>query len=124
MSKTEARKNLRRERIGVVIKDKMQKTIVVQTRERALHPLYGKVVRKGVRFKAHDEKNQAKVGDLVRVAETRPLSKDKRWRVVEVLSHQEGKGSSSDLKEVEAVQRTKTPPPAPSASAKVEGAAQ
>ena len=79
------RKNLRKERIGIVTSDKMQKTIVVQIRRKTRHPLYGKVIEKANKFKVHDEKNEAKVGDRVLIQETRPLSKDKRWRLVEVL---------------------------------------
>ena len=94
-----ARPNFRKERVGVVLSDKMQKTIVVQIKRKALHPLYGKVIEKAQKFKVHDEKNEAKIGDRVRIAETRPLSKDKRWRLVEILSH--GKtDSSADIKEV------------------------
>ena len=77
----------------------MQKTIVVQTRRRALHPLYGKVVSKAAKFKVHDEKNEAKVGDKVRIVETRPLSKEKRWRLVEILAHGHV-SATQDLKEV------------------------
>ena len=82
---TPARSNLRKQRTGIVTSDKMQKTIVVQIRRKALHPLYGKVIKKANKFKVHDEKNEAKIGDTVRIAETRPLSKDKRWRLVEIL---------------------------------------
>lgn len=64
----------------------MQKTIVVQIRRKVRHPLYGKVVEMAKKFKAHDEKNEAKVGDVVKIVETRPLSKDKRWRLVEIVS--------------------------------------
>ncbi|MBI2095968.1 MAG: 30S ribosomal protein S17 [Candidatus Omnitrophica bacterium] len=92
------RPNLRKERIGVVVSDKMQKTIVVQIRRKALHPLYGKVIERARKFKVHDEKNEAKSGDTVRIVETRPLSKDKRWRLVEVIAHGRA-GSSVDLKE-------------------------
>jgi small subunit ribosomal protein S17 len=88
MSNVGSRENLRKERIGIVVSNKMQKTIVVQIRRKALHPGYGKVIEKAVKFKAHDEKNQAKVGDRVRIVETRPLSKDKRWRLVEVLGQE------------------------------------
>ena len=98
MPSVEARENLRKERIGIVISNKMQKTIVVQIKRKALHPLYGKVIEKANKFKAHDEKNEAKVGDRVRIAETRPLSKEKRWRLVEILSHGHGP-KSSDIKE-------------------------
>lgn len=71
--------------VGVVVGDKMQKTIVVQVERHGPHPAYGKVVRQFTRFKAHDERREAKTGDLVRIVETRPLSKDKRWRLVEIL---------------------------------------
>ena len=79
------RANLKKERTGVVLSDKMQKTIVVQIRRKALHPLYGKVMQKAMKFKVHDEKNEAKTGDRVRIEETRPLSKEKRWRLVEIV---------------------------------------
>lgn len=75
-----------RERVGVVLSDKMDKTIVVQVERLARHSIYRKVIRRVVKLKAHDEKRQAKVGDRVRVAQTRPLSKEKRWRLVEVLT--------------------------------------
>jgi small subunit ribosomal protein S17 len=76
----------RKERVGYVIKDKMMKTRVVEVIRTLAHPLYGKVLRKRTRYKAHDEQNRTHVGDKVRIAETRPLSKDKRWRIVEVLN--------------------------------------
>lgn len=76
-----------KERIGIVLSDKMQKTIVVQVQRVTRHPGYGKVIQKYKKFKVHDEKNTAKIGDRVRIVETRPLSKDKRWRLVEILSH-------------------------------------
>jgi len=76
----------------------MQKTIVVQIHRKALHPEYGKVINKANKFKVHDEKNEAKTGDRVRIVETRPLSKDKRWRLVEIISR--GRASAeADLKE-------------------------
>ncbi len=75
----------RKVRVGRVISDKMQKTVVVQVTDRKAHPLYKKVVQHRVRFKAHDAEDSCRVGDLVRIMETRPLSRDKRWRVVEVL---------------------------------------
>ena len=76
----------------------MQKTIVVQIRRKALHPEYGKVIEKANKFKVHDEKNDAKIGDRVRIVETRPMSKDKRWRLVEIVSR--GRVSAdADLKE-------------------------
>ena len=78
-------RNLRKERIGVVVSDKMQKTIVVKIDESVKHPKYGKIMRRSVKFKAHDEKNECGIGDKVRIMETRPLSKDKRWRLVEIL---------------------------------------
>lgn len=78
-------RNLRKTRVGVVVSDKMDKTIVVAVRDNVRHPLYNKIVKKTYKLKAHDEKNDAKIGDTVRVMETRPLSKDKRWRVVEVV---------------------------------------
>lgn len=75
----------RKLRVGVVVSDKMQKTIVVQIDRRMPHPVYGKMVTRSKRLKAHDEENSAKVGDTVRIMETRPLSKDKRWRLVEIV---------------------------------------
>jgi small subunit ribosomal protein S17 len=75
----------RRTKQGRVISDKMDKTIVVVSETRVPHPVYGKIVRKSVKFKAHDEKNDAKTGDKVRIMECRPMSKDKRWRLVEIL---------------------------------------
>ena len=74
-----------KERIGVVLSDKMHQTIVVQVERLARHPVYRKVVRRVMKLKAHDEKGVAKVGDRVRVAESRPLSKEKRWHLIEVL---------------------------------------
>jgi len=82
---TTEQRNRRKVRLGTVVSDKMDKTVVVQVTDRKAHPLYKKVIRHRVRFKAHDEGNECKVGDLVRIMETRPLSKDKRWRVVEVV---------------------------------------
>ena len=78
-------RNLRKTRVGVVVSDKMDKTIVVAVRDNVRHPLYTKIVKKPYKLKAHDEKNDAKIGDTVRVMETRPLSKDKRWRLVEIM---------------------------------------
>ena len=82
---TTEQRNRRKVRLGTVVSDKMDKTVVVQVTDRKAHPLYKKVIQHRVRFKAHDEGNECKVGDLVRIMETRPLSKDKRWRVVEVV---------------------------------------
>ena len=78
-------RNLRKTRIGLVTSDKMDKTIVVSIVDNVKHPLYGKIVKRTYKLKAHDENNDAKKGDRVRVMETRPLSKDKRWRLVEVI---------------------------------------
>ena len=75
----------RKTRLGVVVSDKMQKTVVVAIERRFPHPVYGKMVTRTKRVKAHDEENSAKTGDTVRIMETRPLSKDKRWRVVEIV---------------------------------------
>jgi small subunit ribosomal protein S17 len=75
----------RKVRVGRVISDKMDKTVVVQVSDRKSHPLYKKVISRRAKFKAHDETNQCRAGDLVRIMETRALSKDKRWRVVEVV---------------------------------------
>ncbi|HTN37811.1 MAG TPA: 30S ribosomal protein S17 [Arachidicoccus sp.] len=78
-------RNLRKSRIGVVSSDKMTKTITVAVERKVKHPLYGKFVKKTTRFHAHDEKNEATIGDIVKIMETRPLSKTKRWRLVEIL---------------------------------------
>jgi len=75
----------RKVRLGRVVSDKMDKTVVVQVTDLKSHPLYKKVIQHRVRFKVHDESNDCKIGDLVRIMEIRPLSKDKRWRVVEVV---------------------------------------
>jgi small subunit ribosomal protein S17 len=78
-------RNSRKTRIGMVVSDKMAKTVVVSIERRVQHPVYGKMVRRTKKLKAHDEQNEAKTGDTVRIMETRPLSKDKRWRVVEII---------------------------------------
>ena len=78
-------RNLRKPRTGVVVSDKMDKTIVVAIRDNVKHPLYNKIVKKTYKLKAHDENGDAHIGDTVKVMETRPLSKDKRWRLVEVI---------------------------------------
>ena len=75
----------RKIRLGKVVSDKMEKTIVVAVEDSVNHPLYGKIVRRTTKFKAHDENNEAKIGDVVRIMETRPLSKEKRWRLVEIV---------------------------------------
>ena len=84
MSLMEAR-NLRKERTGVVLSNKMDKTIVVAIEDHVKHPVIGKIGKKTVKLKAHDEKNECSIGDTVKVMETRPLSKDKRWRLVEII---------------------------------------
>ena len=78
-------RGMRKTRVGLVVSDKMQKTCVVAIERRVAHPVYGKMVTHTKKVKAHDEENSAKTGDLVRIAETRPLSKDKRWRLVEIV---------------------------------------
>ncbi len=78
-------RNLRKERIGVVVSNKMEKSIVVLVERKVKHPLYGKFVKKSTKFMAHDEKNEAGIGDTVRIMETRPLSKNKCWRLVEIV---------------------------------------
>ncbi len=78
-------RNARKTRTGLVVSDKMQKTVVVAIERRVPHPVYGKMMTRTRRLKAHDEENSAKVGDTVRIVETRPLSKDKRWRLVEII---------------------------------------
>ena len=78
-------RGLRKTRVGVVVSDKMDKTIIVAIRTRVKHPLYGKIMNRTEKFKAHDENNECGIGDTVRIMETRPLSKDKRWRLVEIV---------------------------------------
>ena len=78
-------RNLRKERIGVVVSNKMEKSIVVLVERKVKHPKYGKFVKKSSKFMAHDEKNEAGMGDTVRIMETRPLSKNKCWRLVEIV---------------------------------------
>lgn len=78
-------RNLRKTRVGIVSSDKMDKTVVVSIKDRVRHPLYGKIINRTVKYKAHDEENACGVGDKVLIMETRPLSRDKRWRVVEVI---------------------------------------
>lgn len=82
---TELKRNLRKERIGKVVSDKMQKSIVVSVERKVKHPIYGKFIKKTTRFMAHDENGDAHVGDTVRIMETRPLSKLKRWRLIEIV---------------------------------------
>jgi len=78
-------RNTRRERVGVVTSDSMDKSIVVVVKRKVKHPIYGKFVNKSSKFMAHDEENTANVGDTVKISETRPLSKNKRWRLVEII---------------------------------------
>lgn len=85
----------RKERVGIVISDKMDKTITVQVVRVTHHPVYNKTMKKSVKFKAHDEKNEAGIGDTVKIVETRPLSKTKRWRLVEIIK----KGPAPSLHE-------------------------
>ena len=78
-------RNLRKTMVGLVSSDKMDKTVVVNVQNNVKHPEYGKIIKRTYKLKAHDEKNECRIGDRVRVMETRPLSKDKRWRVVEII---------------------------------------
>ena len=78
-------RNLRKTRVGVVVSDKMDKTIVVAIKDNVRHPLYKKIIKRTYKLKAHDEENTCKIGDTVEVMETRPLSKDKRWRLINVI---------------------------------------
>ena len=78
-------RNLRKQKIGLVVSDKMDKTIAVLVERRLMHPIYGKFVKRSKKFFAHDEENTCKIGDKVRIMETRPLSKNKSWRLVEIL---------------------------------------
>ena len=79
-------RNLRKTRVGKVVSNKMDKTIVVAIEDHVKHPLYKKIVKRTYKLKAHDENNECRIGDRVKVMETRPLSKDKRWRLVEIIS--------------------------------------
>ena len=78
-------RGIRKTRVGMVVSDKMDKTVVVEIRTRVRHPLYGKIMNRTTKLKAHDEKNECGVGDRVLVMETRPLSREKRWRVVDII---------------------------------------
>ncbi|MBQ4289659.1 MAG: 30S ribosomal protein S17 [Clostridia bacterium] len=78
-------RNLRKTRVGYVVSDKMDKTIVVMIEDHVKHPLYGKIVKRSIKLKAHDENNECGIGDKVEIMETRPLSKDKRWRLVNII---------------------------------------
>jgi small subunit ribosomal protein S17 len=85
MSEMSEERNLRKTRIGIVTSDKMDKTITVAVERKVKHPIYGKFVKKTTKFHAHDEKQESGIGDTVRIMETRPLSKTKRWRLVEIV---------------------------------------
>jgi len=85
MATTDTERNLRKERIGKVVSNKMDKSITVAVERRVKHPIYGKFVASTSKFMAHDEKNESNEGDLVKISETRPLSKNKRWRLVEII---------------------------------------
>lgn len=78
-------RNLRKTRVGIVVSDKMDKTVVIKIKDRVRHPLYGKIMNTTSKLKVHDENNECGVGDTIRVMETRPLSRDKRWRLVEIV---------------------------------------
>ncbi len=78
-------RNLRKERVGIVVSNKMDRSISVMVERKVMHPKYGKFVKKSTKFMAHDEKNECGMGDTVRIMETRPLSKNKRWRLVEII---------------------------------------
>ena len=78
-------RNLRKTRVGMVVSDKMDKTVVVAIQDNVKHPLYKKIIKRTVKFKAHDEKNACGIGDKVMIMETRPLSRDKRWRVAQII---------------------------------------
>ena len=82
-------RNLRKTRVGKVVSDKMDKTIVVAIEDNVKHPLYKKIVKRTYKLKAHDENNECRVGDTVRIVETRPLSRDKRWRVEKIVARQD-----------------------------------
>ena len=96
---SEVRTSSRKTRVGLVVSDKMDKTVVVAIADRVAHPLYKKIVKRTYKLKAHDELNQCGVGDRVRVMETRPLSKDKRWRVVEIIEKAKEEGGASMIQE-------------------------
>ena len=78
-------RNLRKTRVGKVVSDKMDKTVVVSIQDNVKHPLYKEIIKRSVKFKAHDEKNECGIGDRVMIMETRPISKDKKWRVVQII---------------------------------------
>jgi len=96
LGRKKLRKSNRREKVGIVVSDKMEKTISVQVERTTRHPLYGKVIRKYTTFKVHDEENKARTGNKVRISETRPLSKTKRWRLVEIMEKTDSDNQSSE----------------------------
>jgi small subunit ribosomal protein S17 len=79
------KRNLRKERIGIVVSNKMDKSVVVSEKRKVKHPIYGKFINKTAKFTVHDEKNECNIGDLVKIMETRPLSKNKNWRLIEII---------------------------------------
>jgi small subunit ribosomal protein S17 len=79
------KKNLRKERVGIVVSNKMDKSIIVAEKRKVMHPIYGKFINKTTKFIVHDEENTCHIGDLVKIMETRPLSKKKRWRLIEII---------------------------------------
>ena len=91
-------RGMRKTRVGVVVSDKMDKTITIAVKYRVRHPLYGKIMNRTTKIKAHDENNECGIGDTVRVMETRPLSHDKRWRLVEII--EKAKSALSDKEEI------------------------
>jgi small subunit ribosomal protein S17 len=113
-----AEKN-RKTRVGRVISDKMEKTVVISVQRTTTHPLYKKLIRRSKHFMAHDEQSQARMGDLVRIVESRPISKLKHWRVVEVLETKQQAVAVSEVAEagVDVLERKPQPAPAPAAAA-------
>ena len=94
-----AERNMRKVRIGTVVSDAMDKTVVVAVERRVPHPLYGRIIRKTKKFMAHDERNECRVGDKVRIMETRPMSKRKRWRVVNIIERSPQAGVTGEAVE-------------------------
>jgi len=108
----------RRTKVGRVVSDKMDKTVVVSVERLQRHPIYKRVIRRSTKFKAHDQENAARVGDSVRIEESRPLSRDKRWRVVEILGHGAAEMASGPM----ADEAILTPEPKPETGAQPEPA--
>ena len=113
-----AEKN-RKTRVGRVVSDKMEKTVVISVQRTTTHPLYKKLIRRSTHFMAHDEQSQARMGDLVRIVESRPISKRKHWRVIEVLESKQQATAVSEVAEagVDVLERKPQPSPAPAAAA-------